>query len=542
MTESATFIGKYRILEELGHGGFATVYKAVDTTLDREVALKVLDPLLTRDSAFMSRFQQEARMTAKLFHPNIAALFEVGQAEGRHFIAMQYIPGHNLRDVVQQRGLLSFDEIASVVQQIGAALDYAHARGVIHRDVKPGNILLDDSGHATLSDFGIVKALEATTIQTTSGAILGTPSYTSPEQAESKPLDGRSDLYSLGIVAYELCTGAVPFVADTTPSLFYKIVHEVPPPPSQVNARVAGPIEQVLLKAIAKNPDQRYQSGHEFALVLGAAFEQAKGEFAQSLYEQARPLLNSGEFDAAEANLREVLAIQPDHRDAQALLDRVLHQREAARRYRELVSLVNQARVWANDLKQFAPDQADPEGVLQLLTTSAGPPTMRAIRQPTSEAALPQAPPGVGAIGTVLLIGSIVAIAYGASFTSSAADVAGEGVEQLKWGNVLLGLGTGLCLGSVIMLWLSGRTPDRPRASTWLRVIGAVLFFGSIAALASGALFASNATDIAGEGVESLKWGNVLLGLGAATGLCSVILLWLSGSSHQPARQHPPSG
>jgi hypothetical protein len=286
---------------------------------------------------------------------------------------MQYIPGHNLRDLARENVLLSFDQIVSVVQQVGSALDYAHARGAIHRDVKPSNIILDESGHATLTDFGVVKALEVTTVQTTSGAILGTPSYSSPEQAESKPLNGRSDLYALGTVAYELCAGKVPFVADTTPSLYYKIVHEEPLPPSQINLRVAGPIEQVLLKAIAKQPDQRYQSGREFGVALAAAVERVKGELVQSLCLQARNLFTHDNLDYAEAKLRQAIAINPGDQDMQSLLEQVCKRREALQRYKELVDAVEKARAQAAELKRADPNLADPEGVLSMLVAQPGP-------------------------------------------------------------------------------------------------------------------------------------------------------------------------
>jgi serine/threonine protein kinase len=364
MSSDTHTLGKYRILEEIGHGGFATVYQAEDISLERTVALKVLDPLLTRDPGLISRFQQEAKVTAKLFHPNIAALFEVGAVDGRYFLAMQYIAGKNLRDLMQTQSLLPLDQMAAIIQQIGAALDYAHAQGIVHRDVKPSNIIVDEAGHATLTDFGIVKVFESTTLQTTSGAIFGTPAYSSPEQVESRPLDGRSDLYSLGVVAYELCTGKVPFAADTIPSLYYKIVHETPLIPSQVNARAANPIEAVLLKAIAKQPDQRYQSGQVFAAELNAAVEKVKGEQLDALYQQAVTLSNQKDFDSAETILQQVLAIKPEHQDAATLLERIRKRREAAKRYQDLAEAADKLRAQAAEFKQANPDVDDPAGIL----------------------------------------------------------------------------------------------------------------------------------------------------------------------------------
>lgn len=368
MSNSNLTLGKYRILEELGHGGFATVFKAEDTTLERIVALKVLDPVLTREVGLISRFQQEAKITARLFHPNIAALFEVGQDNGRYFLAMQYIPGRNLRDRMQAGGLLPLDQIAAILPQIGAALDYAHAQGVIHRDVKPSNILVDDAQHATLTDFGIVKVFEGATLQTTSGAILGTPAYSSPEQVDSKPLDHRSDLYSLGVVIYELCVGKVPFEADTVPSLYYKIAHETPPAPSQVQARAAGPLETVLVKALAKDREQRYQSGTEFAAAFKAAVEQVTGAYVINLYREAQTLQQQGDLDGAEDRLRQVLAIQPDHTGARALLISISQQRDTQQRYARLSEQIKVARIEAQELQQSNLALDDRDGVLSLLT------------------------------------------------------------------------------------------------------------------------------------------------------------------------------
>jgi serine/threonine protein kinase len=450
--------GKYRILEELGRGGFATVYKAIDTTLDREVALKVLDPLLTRDPTFINRFKQEAKVTARLFHPNIATVFEIGEAEGRYFIAMQYIQGGNLRDLVHEIGPLPFDQVVAIVEQIGAALDYAHAHRMIHRDVKPSNILVDADGHALLTDFGIVKALEETNFQTTSGAVMGTPYYASPEQAESRPLDGRSDLYSLGIVAYELCTGKVPFIADSTPSLYYKIVHEPPHLPSETNPRAAGPIEQVLLKAIAKQADQRYQSGQELAGALRTAVRPQQ-RLIESLYEQAAASLAEHDLDAAKDKLRQILAIDPEHKNAQALLQTVGKRPTNSRRYEEVVTLVAQARARATELSRDDPSMPDPYGVLGMLAAHASRhpslPIQQTFSDPTQRIVRL-----LRMIAIMLLVGGIVAGILGwfiptldASIDIKAADR--PTLDRWLASNVALGVGCGVGVSGLIFLTLS---------------------------------------------------------------------------------------
>lgn len=347
-------LGKYQIRQQLGAGGFATIYQALDTTLDREVALQVLHPHWLTDDTFVQRFKNEGRVSARLFHPNIATVFEISEATGRLYIAMRYIPGYELarlRDFVRERGPLPFEQITAIIRQIGATLDYAHSQGAIHRDVKPSNIIVDDEGHATLTDFGIAKALAETGIHTVSGEVLGIPYYASPEQVRSEKLDSRTDLYSLGVVAYELCIGEVPFTAESTTSLFYKIVHEDPLLPSRANPRSAGPLEQVLLKAIARQPEERYQSGEEFASALDDAIQHIRGEQIQRIYEEVRNLFASGNLDLAEDRLQHILAVRPDHHNAQELVKTIARRRELLQRYQALVDLVEQARIQAQALK-----------------------------------------------------------------------------------------------------------------------------------------------------------------------------------------------
>ncbi len=469
-------LDKYEIQGELGSGGFATVYHAVDTTLDREVALKVLSPTLSGDPAFLGRFRQEAKVTAKLLHPNIAALFEIGEAEGRHFIAMQYVPGRNLQDMARDRGLLPLDEIVAIVRQIGTALDYAHGRKAIHRDVKPSNIIVDDDDSAILTDFGIVKALESTSIHTTTGAILGTPRYASPEQADSKPLDGRSDLYSLGVVAYELIVGKVPFIADTTPSLFYKIVHEEPVLPSKINPRAAGPIEQVLLKALAKQPGDRYQNGKEFATALDVAVEQTKGQMVDSIYQEAVELFGTDDLDSAESNLRRVLAIDPSHTQAKTFLDRVGERREFMQRYQGLVDHVNQARAEAEELEQSYPDANDPKGVIRILTSDLGSKAFESVLEKPDEVSSLEHEHRVTVlkkqfsilriIATFLIIVSVIVVVIGwvhannTQYNHAVAREIRSQIFQAVTGNLIFGIGLGVGVASLallIFLWLTGR-------------------------------------------------------------------------------------
>jgi len=191
-------LGKYKIIAEVGQGDFAAVYKAVDTTLDRTVALKVLAPHLLWDYTFVQRFQREARVAANLDHPSIVTIYEVSQIEGVYLIAMQFLEGRTLSQILQVEGPWPVAQVQAIIEQIASALDYAHTRGFVHRDIKPSNVIVADDGRATLTDFGLVKAGEGTKLSTT-GVVFGTPEYMSPEQAEGEELDARSDIYSLAV-------------------------------------------------------------------------------------------------------------------------------------------------------------------------------------------------------------------------------------------------------------------------------------------------------------------------------------------------------
>jgi formylglycine-generating enzyme required for sulfatase activity/predicted Ser/Thr protein kinase len=271
--------GKYKIIGEVGRGGFAAVYKAVDTTLDRTVALKVLAPHLLWDPTFVQRFQREAKVAANLDHSNIVTIYEVSQIESVYFIAMQFLEGRTLGQILEAEGPWPVSRVQAVIEQVASALDYAHARGFVHRDIKPSNIMVASDGKVTLTDFGLVKAGEGTKLSTT-GVVFGTPEYMSPEQAEGKVLDARSDVYSLGVVLFEMLAGQAPFVADTTPAVMYKHVHEAPPL-DELPSGLPQSVVAVVEKALAKKREERYQSAGEMVVALqqavsGAVMEEAK--------------------------------------------------------------------------------------------------------------------------------------------------------------------------------------------------------------------------------------------------------------------------
>ena len=254
----------YQILRELGRGGMARVYLAVQTRLGRTVALKVVSPELAKDDDFRTSFLQESRINAQLAHPNIVQVYDVGAHEDALYLVMEYVAGGDLTRRLE-RGM-RIDNLVRVVKEIGRALDYAHSRGFVHRDIKPENILFHEDGSAVLSDFGIARAMDSSPTISGSGTVLGTPQYMSPEQAAGRALDGRSDLYSLGVVFYRLLTGDVPYKAETAVRLGIKHLQDpIPRLPNYLSA-----FQPVLDSAMAKRPEARFQTGEEFSAALEA--------------------------------------------------------------------------------------------------------------------------------------------------------------------------------------------------------------------------------------------------------------------------------
>jgi len=257
-------LGAYRILNRIGQGGMATVYKAYQPSMDRHVAIKVLPGQLAESPEFVTRFQQEARFIAKLEHPHILPVFDYGEDHGITYFVMRYFEAGTLKNKMEA-GPLAIQEIDRIFTQLADALGYAHARGIVHRDLKPANALVDADGNLFLTDFGIAKLLESASPRLTqTDAIMGTPAYISPEQAQARPVDQRSDIYSLGIILYEMVTGRVPYVADTPLAVILQHVSDPLPLPSIVKTDISPAIEQVILKALAKNPSDRFATTAEF--------------------------------------------------------------------------------------------------------------------------------------------------------------------------------------------------------------------------------------------------------------------------------------
>ena len=245
-------------------GGMATVYKAYQPSMERYVALKILPSHYAEDPKFVKRFIREARTIAQLEHRNILPVYDFGEEDGVTYLAMRYLDGGTLKDILA-RGRPTLIDIAELLTQICAALDYAHRQGVVHRDVKPANIMVDDEGAAYLTDFGIAKVLEGTGELTDAGAAIGTPAYMAPEQSLGKKVDGRTDIYALGVVLYQMVVGRPPYEADTPMAVALAHIHNPLPLPREVKPDIPEPIEAVIIKALAKAPGDRYQTANELA-------------------------------------------------------------------------------------------------------------------------------------------------------------------------------------------------------------------------------------------------------------------------------------
>ncbi len=255
--------GRYELNRHVARGGMAEVYLAHDLLLDRPVALKVLFPELSVDRSFVERFRREAQAAANLSHQNIVSIFDWGEEEGTYFIVMEYVSGQPLSHMIRTEGKLQPDRAAQIAAGTAAALSNAHRHGVVHRDVKPGNILLDEQGQVKVTDFGIARAGDPKENLTQTGVVMGTATYFSPEQAQGLPTDQRTDVYSLGVVLYEMVTGRPPFSGETPVSIAYKHVKEDPIPPREVEPSVPEDFEAIILAALEKDREDRYLTPDE---------------------------------------------------------------------------------------------------------------------------------------------------------------------------------------------------------------------------------------------------------------------------------------
>ena len=293
--------GRYRVERELGRGGMAKVYRGEDTVLGRTVAIKILAPQYADDPNFVTRFRREAQAAARLSNQNLVSVFDTGSDDGVHYIVMEFVEGKTLADYLSGGGRIMPERAIDIATDVCRALEAAHAQGVIHRDIKPGNIMLDQRGDVKVTDFGIARVTTNETVAQTA-AVLGTASYLSPEQAQGQPVDARSDLYSLGCVLFEMVTGRPPFQGDSPVAVASKQVLEQPPSPSKLNPDVSPDLDAVILRAMAKNPANRYQSAEEMRADLDRV--------RRGLPVEATPLL------PAEPGTTQVIQRQPSAQTA----------------------------------------------------------------------------------------------------------------------------------------------------------------------------------------------------------------------------------
>ena len=268
---NSVFDGRYLIIRKLGTGGMANVYLAEDQELGRRVAIKILDDRHAQDAQFVERFRREATNAAGLSHPNIVSIYDRGEAEGTYYIAMEYLDGRTLKELILRRGPAPVKTAIDYTRQILAALRFAHKNGIVHRDIKPHNVLVDSEGRLKVTDFGIARA--GASQMTEAGSIIGTAQYLSPEQAKGAPVDQTSDIYSIGIVLYELLTGTVPYTGDTPVEIAMKHLSQVPEPPSALEPQIPHELDAIVLRSLAKDPADRYQSADE----MDADLERAAG-------------------------------------------------------------------------------------------------------------------------------------------------------------------------------------------------------------------------------------------------------------------------
>ncbi len=298
-------LGHYQILEQIGLGGMATVYKAYQPGMNRLVALKVLPEHYARDPRFVKRFELEAQVVAKLEHRNIVPIYDYGVHENTAYLTMRYLQAGTVKDILA-RGALPLADAAHLLNDIAAALDYAHSQGIIHRDVKPANVLVDKQGNAYLTDFGIAKVLEGTQELTGSG-MLGTPAYMAPEQTLGKPVTPQSDLYALGVMLYEMVTDRPPYEADTPMAVALMHVYEPLPLPRKLKPDLPEAMELVLLKALAKEPADRFRSADELARAFAAAIGTEQSDTSSRLIELASGVAEGKGSEEVTYHVREEL-------------------------------------------------------------------------------------------------------------------------------------------------------------------------------------------------------------------------------------------
>ncbi len=319
-------LGRYEVVSELGQGAMGVVYKAKDPLIDREVAIKTINLSLAQEEReeYEARFYQEAKAAGRLGHPNIVTIYDVGRSEDIAYIAMEYLHGRELRDILNDNSRLPVAQVADIAAQVATGLSYAHEHGVVHRDIKPSNVMVLRDGRVKITDFGIARMASAA-VRTQTGMVLGSPKYMSPEQVMGKLTDQRSDIFSLGVMLYEMLTGHAPFMGENVNAIMYQTLNTVPVPPSTLNPEVPEMMNFIVAKALTKDLDSRYQNAQDLAndlrscneaLVKGAAVAETPGQqgqlnvlgsSAKAATDDFKPVSALGlssSFDSTEATMR----------------------------------------------------------------------------------------------------------------------------------------------------------------------------------------------------------------------------------------------
>lgn len=363
MSDEARQLGRYQLLEEIGRGGYAIIYRARHETLQNEVALKLLSPGAAADADTRRRFIQEARTAAALSHPDIVRIDDLIEDGDQVYLIMEYLPGGNLRQWLVRHPNATWRERLALLEPVARALDYAHVRGVYHRDVKPTNILLDAAGRPRLADFGLVR-LAAAPHLTQVGSVVGTPTYMSPEQAEGRPLDGRADQYSLAVIAYELLAGRPPFDGDSSTSTLVMHITQPPPPASSVSPAVPPEADQVLLQALEKKPAARYATCAAFLQALNDACAAAELRRVRELLAAAEQDLAAQRYVEMQQKLAEATALLPNRPELSDTLAQLEEARGRGEAYQKAAKEWQAAQQHGRLVLDLAPNHPDPQGVL----------------------------------------------------------------------------------------------------------------------------------------------------------------------------------
>lgn len=343
-------IGKYEILEKIGEGGFGIVYRGRDPMLDREVAIKVLRADLASSPGFVERFRREARLAASLRHPNIVGIIEVGEHESRYYLVMEYLSGQPLDQLLEEGKPLSLTRAVELLHPLADALDYAHSKSVIHRDIKPANVIFTEDGkRPVLTDFGLVKSTVQEGI-TTTGVILGTAEYMSPEQVLGKEVSPATDIYALGVIAFQMLTGVVPYKSAAPFEVQNAHVNQPPPDPRKYNPGLSPDITEILMRALEKDPTRRFNSAGELIQMLEQISIRFNEQQVMQIYKVARQQMENHKFDDAITQLEQIQAILPKP-EVSSLLDECRKRKDI---YEEIQGLTRQRREIEDKLQKYA--------------------------------------------------------------------------------------------------------------------------------------------------------------------------------------------